>query len=366
MQKKVPVEKARIPAKQGNQHARGYQPQKTPCKANPPRKVFGQFELFDGETNKLNYGFFIHIPILNRQITPILQGMYLSLNTIYDFWSWNCCGIYLDAYVYVVVFMTVKTHKKWIFRIPGLFLVLLILVLPASAAEAANLEIVSKERPYDSDNPVMSQVSPDFKLGKGILTTTYEISSYPGTGVSQLVGWGRVDENTYIPYLYPKDRKATPTFGIVGQPYKEVNTFEITESLGDMLFHAWLNAPSVCQSMAICQQGTQLAAKQKFTIEFQSADGGATSNDGNDGSDNQIPDLSGTWGGAWSAGYLGQCEIRQSGSSLTFINDNGQSSSGKFIDSDTVIASDWEGGLIGHITQDGNRIEWENASWWER
>jgi hypothetical protein len=76
--------------------------------------------------------------------------------------------------------------------------------------------------------------------------------------------------------------------------------------------------------------------------------------------------MSGTWSGAWSAGYLGQCEIRQSGSSLKFINENGQSSSGRFIDSDTVIASDWEGGLIGHITQNGHRIEWENGSWWEQ
>lgn len=85
-------------------------------------------------------------------------------------------------------------------------------------------------------------------------------------------------------------------------------------------------------------------------------------NDNLEPRDKQVPDLS----GAWDKGYLGPCEIRQSGGSLEFINENGQSSSGRFIDSETVIASDWESGLIGHITQNDNRIDWENGTWWER
>jgi hypothetical protein len=265
-------------------------------------------------------------------------------------------------------FSMLRLHIRWIFKVHVFILVLLLLILPALATTKASLEIASNERSYDSVyNPIISKMSPEFKLGKGIVTTTYEISSYPGTGVSNCVGWGRVDTQTYIPNFYFKERRTTPQSGpIVGQPYKEVNTFEITQSLGDLLFSAWLNAPAVCQSIGVCNRGTQLAAKQKFTIDFQSADGSATSSNGNIGLDGQIRDMSGTWSGAWSAGYLGQCEIRQSGSSLKFINENGQSSSGRFIDSDTVIASDWEGGLIGHITQNGNLIEWENGSWWER
>ncbi len=148
-------------------------------------------------------------------------------------------------------FSMLRLHIRYIFKVHVLILVLLLLILPALATTKASLEIASNERSYDSVyNPIISKVSPEFKLGKGIVTTTYEISSYPGTGVSNCVGWGRVDTQTYIPYFYFKDRRTTPQSGpIVGQSYKEVNTFEITESLGDLLFSAWLNAQSVCQSM---------------------------------------------------------------------------------------------------------------------
>ena len=176
--------------------------------------------------------------------------------------------------------LTQKWIKKGIFKAWILFFVLQFLSLSSLAATLASLEIVSEERPYDSDNPVISKVSPEFKLGKGIVTTTYEISSYPGTGTSGCVGWGRVDEATYIPYFYHKERKTIPEGGaIVGQPYQEVNTFEVTESLGDILFYAWLKAPAVCQAFQVCHQGTQLQAKQKFTIDFQSADGIDNGND---------------------------------------------------------------------------------------
>lgn len=167
-----------------------------------------------------------------------------------------------------------KNYKKGIFRALGLLFIMLLLAMPALASMKADLELVSSERPYDSDNPVMSKKSSDFKLGKGFVTTTYEISSYPGNGISRCVDWGRVDGQTYIPNFYFKERKTIPESGpIVGQPYKEIATFEVTQSLGDMLFSARLTAPGVCQAPQICQSGKQLPAKQKFTIEFQSTDG---------------------------------------------------------------------------------------------
>lgn len=61
-----------------------------------------------------------------------------------------------------------------------------------------------------------------------------------------------------------------------------MNTFEITQSLGDMLFRAWLNAPALPDAFQTGNTGTQLPAKQKFTIEFQSADGIDYGNDPKD------------------------------------------------------------------------------------
>ena len=113
---------------------------------------------------------------------------------------------------------------------------------------------------------------------------------------------------------------------IVGQPYREVNTFEVTQSLGDMLFRAWLNAPASCDAFQVCNTGTQLPAKQKFTIEFQSTDGidggnnpADTSNDyGNDLPEEFIDygtglaDISGRWNS--NIGFV--YDIQQSGDSF--------------------------------------------------
>ncbi len=173
--------------------------------------------------------------------------------------------------------LALKSEKERFIKTFALFFALLLLIHPALAATKANLELISDKRSYDSVyDPIISKKSPDFKLGKGIVTTTYEISSYPGTGVSRCVGWGRADEQTYIPYFYFKERTTIPESGpVVGQPYKEVNTFELTQSPGDMLFSAWLNAPAVCEAPQSCNRGTQLPAKQKFTIKFQSSEGSA-------------------------------------------------------------------------------------------
>ena len=76
--------------------------------------------------------------------------------------------------------------------------------------------------------------------------------------------------------------------------------------------------------------------------------------------------IGGTWymGGPYNEGM--PCQIIQDGDSLTFINENGQQSSGLFIDSSTIEATDWENGLQGVLSSDGNRIDWANGSWWVR
>ncbi len=260
--------------------------------------------------------------------------------------------------------MKTKTENLSYVSSAGLFLVLLLLIFPVvTAVEVVNLEIVSHERGYDSDNPIISKTSPDFKLGKGKLTTTYETSSYQGCLAGPCFGWGRVDTK-FIGSCYLNDVIRTPKSAVTNQPYKEVGIFDITESQGDTLFTAWLTAPSVCQAMQICQQGTQLAAKQKFTIEFLPGDGSENDINDNNGFDGPYPDMSGKWDGYGNNGYRGICEIRQSGNSLEFINENDQRSSGKFTDAETVIASDWENGLTGHLEDNGNRINWENNTWW--
>jgi hypothetical protein len=77
-------------------------------------------------------------------------------------------------------------------------------------------------------------------------------------------------------------------------------------------------------------------------------------------------DLNGNWemGGPYNAGE--PCQIIQQGNDLTFINENGDQSGGKFIDESTVIATDWEDGLKGTISDDGDRIDWANGTWWVR
>ena len=80
------------------------------------------------------------------------------------------------------------------------------------------------------------------------------------------------------------------------------------------------------------------------------------------------PDLNvnGNWymGGPYNVGM--PCQIIQQGSALTIINENGARSTGRVIDGVTVKATDWEGGLRGTISADGNRIDWANGTWWVR
>jgi len=77
------------------------------------------------------------------------------------------------------------------------------------------------------------------------------------------------------------------------------------------------------------------------------------------------PDLSGTWymGGPYNVGM--PCKISQTGSTLTFTNEKGDTVAGDFIDSKTVEAIDWSG-LRGTLSDDGTRISWANGTWWTR
>jgi|APFre7841882654_1041346.scaffolds.fasta_scaffold157969_1 hypothetical protein len=78
------------------------------------------------------------------------------------------------------------------------------------------------------------------------------------------------------------------------------------------------------------------------------------------------PDLSGTWYMRGPINVGMPCKISQDGSTLNFVNEVGGKSAGKFVDSKTVIATDWENGLRGDISENGTRIDWANNSWWTR
>jgi hypothetical protein len=72
------------------------------------------------------------------------------------------------------------------------------------------------------------------------------------------------------------------------------------------------------------------------------------------------------WGSAGTWYYNGQAvQILQQGGSLTFINQNGQGSSGLFLSSTQVEATGW-GNLVGTLTTQGGQtiIEWANGTTW--
>ncbi len=58
--------------------------------------------------------------------------------------------------------------------------------------------------------------------------------------------------------------------------------------------------------------------------------------------------------------------VSQSGNSLIFTNEGGARSVGYAEDSNTVIATEWEGGLRGRISADRSRIDWANGTSWQR
>jgi hypothetical protein len=79
------------------------------------------------------------------------------------------------------------------------------------------------------------------------------------------------------------------------------------------------------------------------------------------------PDLSGNWESKYKPdSNWADASITQEGQSLTFHNENGGKSKGRFVSPNQVVADDWENGLRARVTDDGNRLEWANGSVWRR
>ncbi len=74
--------------------------------------------------------------------------------------------------------------------------------------------------------------------------------------------------------------------------------------------------------------------------------------------------LAGTW---HADGLLSEvCSIRQHGSALQLDNGHGASASGS-VDAQGRLTTDWKGNtIIGVVSTDGNRIDWDNGTWWVR
>jgi hypothetical protein len=74
--------------------------------------------------------------------------------------------------------------------------------------------------------------------------------------------------------------------------------------------------------------------------------------------------LSGTW---YSQGNRSQrCSIRQRGRSLSLSNEQGDDATGE-LDGKRRLTTNWNGNTIGgKISPDGNRIDWDNGTYWIR
>ena len=74
--------------------------------------------------------------------------------------------------------------------------------------------------------------------------------------------------------------------------------------------------------------------------------------------------LTGTW---YANGNRSQsCSIRQRGRRLQLSNESGQNASGQ-LDGKRQLTTTWDGATIqGTISRDGNRIDWDNGTYWIR
>jgi hypothetical protein len=113
--------------------------------------------------------------------------------------------------------------------------------------------------------------------------------------------------------------------------------------------------------------GTRAGDNIRYVYIYESvgSSGGGSTKNVSDNENN--PNLQGNWecqyqpGDPWKS-----CSINQDGENLTFNNERGQSSSGKFESRTRVIATQWEGGLGATIQNHGNTIKWDNGSTWKR
>ena len=76
------------------------------------------------------------------------------------------------------------------------------------------------------------------------------------------------------------------------------------------------------------------------------------------------PRLTGTW---FANGDRSRaCSIQQARGSLALQNEAGQTANGSFVRK-RDISTNWNGTIInGHISRDGNRIDWNNGTYWVR
>lgn len=76
------------------------------------------------------------------------------------------------------------------------------------------------------------------------------------------------------------------------------------------------------------------------------------------------PNLTGTW---FASGQRSRsCSIRQRHGNLSLQNESGQSATGSFTDRHNIVTN-WQGTTIrGRISQHGNRIDWDNGTYWTR
>ena len=86
--------------------------------------------------------------------------------------------------------------------------------------------------------------------------------------------------------------------------------------------------------------------------------------DGGGGWPGYRPRLTGTW---FANGDRSRaCSIRQTRDSLALQNEAGQTANGSFVRKHD-ITTNWNGTVInGHISRDGNRIDWDNGTYWVR
>lgn len=81
----------------------------------------------------------------------------------------------------------------------------------------------------------------------------------------------------------------------------------------------------------------------------------------------KLPQLSGYWC-SYNPAVPSNREaliMQRSDNSLTFVNESGGKSNGRFLDSRTVVATDWKN-LQGKITPDLKTIKWANNTQWTR
>jgi len=77
-----------------------------------------------------------------------------------------------------------------------------------------------------------------------------------------------------------------------------------------------------------------------------------------------VPQLTGTWFA--NGDRSRRCSINQQQGSLSLQNEAGQTASGSFVRR-RDITTNWNGNVInGHLSRDGNRIDWSNGTYWVR